>query len=206
MIGGRARAFLAVLCVLPWLATGVDAALAKDGAEGPVEFVTTLGDRTIRMLSNASLSEGEREARFRYMLDEGFDLDAIARFALGRYWRRATRDERAEYRVLFEEFIVRTYVGRLGRYGGEQLSVVGTIADGDGDTLVRSEILDPNFPPVRVDWRIRRIDNSYRIVDVVLEGVSMALTQRDEFAAVIQKNGGTVEGLLNELRSKNTGQ
>ena len=206
MIGCRVRAFLAVVCISPWLATGVDAAAVKDGDDGPVNFVNTLGDRTIRTLSNAAISDDEREAEFRYLLNEGFDLDAMSRFALGRYWRRATRDERAEYRVLFEDFIVRTYVGRLGRYGGEVLNVLGVIADTDGETLVRSEIRDPNFPPVRIDWRIRAVDKSYRIIDVVLEGVSMALTQRDEFAAVIQRNGGTVEGLLSELRGKTTSQ
>ena len=72
----------------------------------------------------------------------------------------------------------------------------------DSDTVVRSEIVSPGFPEVRVDWRVRRTGGAYRIVDVTVEGVSLAITQRDEFAAVIRSNGGQVEGLLSALREE----
>ncbi len=200
MIGWKARSFLAALCLAPWLATAPAAADAA--TDGPVEFINSLGHATIAMLTDDALSDDERVSEFRRFLNQGFDLDAISRFALGRYWRRATTTEREEYRILFEEFIVHAYSSRLGRYGGETFEVLGTIAGADGETIVRTELRDPGGPPIRVDWRTRETGPGYRIVDVTLEGVSMAITQRDEFAAVIRSNGGTVAGLINALREK----
>ena len=104
--------------------------------------------------------------------------------------------------MLFLEFVVRTYVRRLGQYGGETLNIIDTIGDGDGDTVVRSEIVSPDFPEVRIDWRVRRTGNEHRIVDMTVEGVSLAITQRDEFAAVIRSTGGQIEGLLSALRER----
>ena len=57
-------------------------------------------------------------------------------------------------------------------------------------------------PPIRINWRVRRSENTYRVIDVVVEGVSMSVTQRDEFAAVIRRNGGKIEGLLSALERK----
>ncbi len=202
MAGISLRVTLSGLCILICLAVGANASAIDSDKVGAVDFVTLLGNRTVSMLSDTSLNRHEREAEFRRLLNEGFDLDTISRFALGRYWRRATNAERGEYRKLFEELIVSTYAARLGRYGGETFSVLEAFSEPNGGALVRTHILDSDFPPVRVDWRIRAVGESYRIVDVVLEGVSMALTQRDEFSSVIQKHGGSIEGLLNELRNK----
>ena len=117
----------------------------------------------------------------------------------------ATPVEREEFETLFLEFVVRTYARRLGQYGGETLRILETMSGGGDDAIVRSEIVSPEFPEVRVDWRVRRIGEDYRIVDVTVEGVSLAITQRDEFGAVIRRSGGQVEGLLSALRERVVG-
>jgi phospholipid transport system substrate-binding protein len=194
----RLRPFLLALVLAAAFSINAVAQQAQADTE---KFIASLGDRALQVLVVDSQSEAEREDAFRGLLSEGFDLRLISRYALGRYWRRATKEQRAEYAKLFEDFIVETYVARLSEYSGETLKVVSSRPD-DQDTIVHSEIVRDGRPPIRVDWRVRNGDEQLKIIDVVVEGVSMLLTQRDEFASVIQRSGGNVEGLLARLREK----
>ena len=193
------RRIVLSLATAAWLATVANATAAPDTAD---EFIRVLADEAIQSLADETLSEAQRESEFRDFLVKAFDVRVIGRFVLGRYWRVATPAEREEFETLFLEFVVRTYARRLGQYGGETLRIRDTLSDGDADTVVRSEIVSSGFPDVRIDWRVRRTGDSYRIVDVTVEGVSLAITQRDEFAAVIRSSGGQVEGLLGALRGR----
>jgi len=165
-------------------------------------FVSRLAERAIQGLTNKDISTEERTQRFRQLLTEGFDVPQIGRFVLGRYWRVATEDERAEYLKLFEDFIVANYANRFGEYAGENLKIGAGSRTGDGDVIVYSELIRPSGAPVKVDWKLRPEGGAFKIVDVAVEGVSMTITQRDDFSASIQRNGGRVEGLLSMLRDK----
>lgn len=164
-------------------------------------FVATLADSAVAKVTDKALAAEERKTRFRALFLDGFDVPAIARFVLGRYWRLATDAERGEYLKLFEDAIVETYAHRFADYSGEQLRVLSTRA-ADGEAFVFSEMIRPTGAPVKVDWRLRREGTSFKITDIVIEGVSMGVTQRDDFSAVIQRSGGKIEGLLASLREK----
>ncbi|MBV5334014.1 ABC transporter substrate-binding protein, partial [bacterium] len=123
---------------------------------------------------------------------------------LGRYWNVADETQRREYMTLFEKMIVDAYAGRFAEYSGETFKVAGVRPDGDVDSHVTTQIVRPSGPPVNVEWRVRKTGATYKIIDVVVEGVSMGVTQRSEFASVIQTNGGQVDGLLKALRAKVT--
>ena len=192
------------LAAVAWLGATV-ASNAAAAAETADEFIRVLADQAIHALADETLSEAERESEFRDFLVRAFDVPVIGRFVLGGYWRLATPVEREEFETLFLEFVVRTYARRLGQYGGETLRILETMSGGGDDAIVRSEIVSPEFPEVRVDWRVRRIGEDYRIVDVTVEGVSLAITQRDEFGTVIRRSGGQVEGLLSALRERVVG-
>ena len=179
---------------------------AARAASDPTGFIADLGARAINVLTSTS-SETERERQFRGLFEEGFDVNEIARFVLGPYWRTATDAQRAEFIKLFEDYVVHAYTVRFNAYAGQQLKVLGARPEGDNAWVVQSQIALPNSnqPPVRVDWRVTKHGDTYKIADVTVEGVSMALTQRQEFASVIQRNGGQLEALLKVLREK-TGQ
>jgi len=166
------------------------------------EFIAGLADRAIAGLTDKNASRPDREQRFRSLLTDGFDVPHIARFVLGRYWRTANEDERAEYLRLFEDFIVHSYSQRFGEYAGENLKIAGTRNMPDGEAMVLTDLLRPSGPPVKVEWRMRRADTAFKITDVVVEGVSMSITQRDDFSATIQRGGGKVDALLVQLRDK----
>ena len=175
---------------------------ADDANPAAAAFMQSLGSKAIKEITDPALPQAERQARFRTLLDEHFDMAAIAKFTLGRYWRTATEEQRTEFRQLFEDFIVQSYSTRFAEYHGERFVVAGSTTDERGATVVHSKIDMPSSEDIRVDWRLRAADGGFAIVDIVVEGVSMAVTQRSEFASVIQGRGG-IAGLLDALRAKN---
>jgi len=178
------------------------AAVSPDVA---AQFIRKLGAEAISVLADKSKTQADREATFQKLFVQSFDIDEISQFVLGRYWRTASEAQRAEYQKLFQTFIVSSYAAKLGQYSGEKFTVREGRVD-DGDVVVSSQVeRTDGGPPVRVDWRLKGPDNAPKIIDVVVEGVSMRLTHRSEFATVIQNNGGNVDALLNALR-KRSGQ
>lgn len=171
-------------------------------AADPVALINDLGNRAIAVLGK-NASPSQREARFRELFNEDFDVPVIARFVLGRYWRLATPEQRREFVRLFNEYTVLAYSNRFAEYSGETLKVTGSRPDGEG-SVVMSEIVRSNGAPAKVDWRLSRTDGTYKITDVIVDGISMAVTQRSEFASVIQRHGGQVQGLLTLLQQKIT--
>jgi phospholipid transport system substrate-binding protein len=162
-------------------------------------FVATLGQEAIQVLGPGVTVE-QRQARFRELFRDDFDLPGIGQFVLGRYWRVATPQEQQDFLGLFQEYLVRAYSARLGTYGGEPFRVTGVRPNGE-ETVVNSEIVRPNSSPIAVEWYLIG-RGPYKITDVYVGGVSMKVTQRDEFASVIQRNGGRVEALITQLRQK----
>jgi len=193
------RWFTAGACILivGILISARPAAAAAD----PAAVITSLGNQALEVLGS-NVDPKLRVARFRQLFSEDFDVPGLARFVLGRYWRIATEPQQQEFVKLFADYIALAYSNRLAEYSGETLHVTGSRPAPDG-SVVSSEIVRPNgAPPAKVDWVLTPHDGAYKISDVVVEGVSMAVTQRSEFASVIQRNGGQVQGLITALRQK----
>lgn len=171
-------------------------------AANPEEFVKNMGDKAFASLSEAGLSQDERTERFRGLLNNAFDLPRIARFTLGRYWRTATDEEKTEFVTLFEKFVIQAYSTRFQDMSGKKLNVINAREISASQALVLSEIQIPGKQSVKINWRVRSKDDVHKIVDVMVEGISMSVTQRDEFAAVIRQTGGKVTGLIKALRRK----
>ena len=190
-----------VLLALALMAAMVRAPLA-DEAEDAASFVRAFSGEAFAMLADKTLDDEARTREFRRLLRTGFHLEAIGRFVLGRYWRRASEAERAEFAQLFEDYIVATYARQLSAYSGEQLVVDGSRPKGKTGAIVLSRIVRPQGEPFQVEWRLHHGDEGWRIIDIVVEGVSMAVSQRSEFSSVIASHGGAVAGLLDVLRAK----
>ncbi|MEI8396237.1 MAG: ABC transporter substrate-binding protein [Rhodospirillaceae bacterium] len=166
-------------------------------------FVDKMGNEAVAAMADKSLSKPQRVERFRVLLHQGFDMATVARFVLGRYWNAATPQQQQEYLVQFEEMVVRSYAERFDSYAGETFRIVSSRPDGDTDAFVATEIRRVNGPPVNVEWRVRERDGRFGIIDVVVEGVSMSVTQRQEFSSVIQAKGGNMDEFLKALKDKN---
>ena len=179
---------------------GVRAGSHEDGA---ARFIEELADRAITSLADDAVSRDIRKERFRNLLNDGFAIKLIGRWVLGRHWKRATEAEKAEYLKLFEEMLVTSYFERFTLYAGVKVAIIKTLAAGKRDAVVFSTITRPKGgDPLKVDWRVRNREGTFKIVDIMVEGISMGQTQRSEFSSVIREHGGEVEGLLEELRKR----
>jgi len=194
------RRFLMLAAAVAALTCGPRLARAESEAEG---FVRSLGDEAIATLTGPDVTPAIRADRFRTLLKQNFDVPAIGKTVLGRYWKVATDAEREEYLKLFEDFLVANYAKRFAEYTGQKFEVRGTRAEGNSLLTVQTMIQPPGGgEAARLDWLIRDDGGNYKILDLKIEGISMSETHRAEFASVIQSSGGKVAGLLDALREK----
>lgn len=183
---------------------------AAENGDGPSEFITLLAERSMATLGEKDVSNEARRARFRELFNEAFAVKGIGKFVLGRHWRVATLDERAEYLVLFEDRIVNTWAEKFINYSGNRFEVKGSkpvnaLSPNENVAFVESTFwMDPQSA-IQVDWRVVSNDTVYKITDIYVEGVSLANTHRAEFGSAIRRAGGTVEGLLQVMRDQRDG-
>ena len=176
------------------------AAMAQDNGNKPAQFIQGLADEAIAILRDPKGSLDEREKRFQAFLKDDFAMEKIGRFAAGKFWRQMSTNQQQQYQQVFEKWILKTYSIRFGGYSGETVNVLKTIKAGQTDVFVRTKINSSRGRALKVDWRVRNIKDSYKIIDVVVEGVSMLVTQKAEFSAVLRQRG--IDGLIGILRSQ----
>jgi phospholipid transport system substrate-binding protein len=170
--------------------------------------VQRLVDRLWQLLTEQGVGAVDEQALLA-VLEEGTDLTLLGRLVLGRYWRDANPQQRTMYLHLFRRYMAQTFVQRLRQYVGNDLQqpapefqVVASRPVGNLDILVQSRVLPPGTQPLRVDWRLRDRPDGPVVIDLIIEGISLLVTQRSEFAAVLERAG--VDGLLTELNARVT--
>lgn len=181
-------------------------ALTTDGGgveQRALQSIDRVGRDTVAVLSNLTLTKAQRIAYFRKILARDLDIPVLAKFMLGRHWKGATPEQRAAYTKVFSEFILQTYSTRLGGTKVDSFEVLKTeTAKGTKDIFVHSRVRRSGAATLRVVWRVRPYGDAFRVVDLMVEGISMAVTLRQEFAAILRRDG--VDGLIAMLRSRLT--
>ncbi len=196
------RLFFSAFFGLSLALVGARGAAAADDAAG---FIGQLSDKAIQVLSNKQLSQQDREQQFRTFIQTDFDIPEITEFVLGRYSNSASEQEKQDFAKLFQEYILRTNTNRFAQYSGEAVKVTGQRPSGAA-TAVQSQLTRPNgAPPVKVEWLVVQKASELKIIDINIEGASMRMGLRQEFAAIIQRNNGSIAALNQMLREKNGG-
>jgi phospholipid transport system substrate-binding protein len=166
----------------------------------PVIFIQKLANQAINVLSTQNGSLKEREDQFRDLLRDDFAMDKIGRFVAGGFWRKMSEEQRKTYQTLFSEWVLKAYSARLGGYSGEQFKVIKKSTAGKRDVIVHTQIQQTAGNAFNANWRVRKLGERYKIIDIYVEGVSMAVTQRSEFDAILRKHG--IDGLIGQLRDR----
>ena len=193
------KRFVLILAVI--VAAWGGSSAAGETAPGKAKaFMGGLSGQALKVLRADGVPLGDKEKRVRSLLAENIDIDQIGRFVLGRALRKASAEHRDQFRILFREFVLRTYARRLGSYSGQAFEIVGARPVGKRDVLVSTRLSRPGGPPIELGWRVRNGPNGHKILDVVVSGISMAVTQRSEFRSVLSKRG--MEGLIKLLRAQ----
>lgn len=171
------------------------AALTTAAAE---KFVTDLVADLVKIVSTASPGDPRAEA-FLALFRRTAALDDIGRFTLGVHWRSMSDPQRKAFLQTFERYASRVYTNRLGDYDGQSVVVTGSQDVGRRGVLVKSVLKQPDQQDIAVDWLVNDRNGAPQVVDIVAEGVSLAIAQREEFAAMIEKSGGNYDRFIADL-------
>lgn len=173
-----------------------------DNAADARAFIQKLADNAMGTVAVKGLSDEERAKRFRTLFVDTFDLPEIGKLVLARHWKVATPEQQQEFLTLFEDVQVYTWTRRFKDYSGETLEIQSVVPEGETDWQVESRMLRDRLDPIAVGWRLRKSGEVFKVLDIKVEGASMALTHRSEYSSVIQANGGQITGLIAALRKK----
>lgn len=195
------RSLISALLAAAFLTFGMGNSRADTKQEARI-FIEKLADTAMNAVAVKDIDDAERNRRFRNLFVNTFDLPEIGKLVLGRYWRVATPAQQQDFLKLFEEIQVQTWSKRFKDYSGETLDIIAINPDGEVGLIVDSLIRRSRLDPIAVSWVLRKGDSDFKVLDIKVEGASMALTHRSEYTSVIQASGGQVEGLLAAMRKK----
>lgn len=194
------KTVLSVLTALMMFGTAAQAEVDGATAEKFVKNVTTQG---IEEIINANVSQAEKDARFAKLFNQALDLDFIGQFVLGRNWRTATPEQRKEFIQTYRQLNISTWSKRFDEFKGKEFVFKGTTpSNSKGQIFVNSVVPMDQGEPAKVVWRVKEKAGQYRIVDIIIENVSLAITARNEYTAFIKNNPGGIDALIANLKTK----
>ncbi len=189
-------ATLPAVAMLPAVFPG--RACASAASDRAVAFVKATGAKLVAAIDATGSLEQRRQV-LGGIIDADVDVDGVASFCLGRFWRTATAEQQQQYMKLFRDTLVLNIATKLGDYRGVTFNV-GTVQDRDAGEVVETIVKRPNNPPTNIQWVVANAADDPKIVDVVAEGTSLRITQRDDYASFLSQHGGRVEALLDGMR------
>ena len=181
----------------------VSAAFAAQTTDAEA-FAKKLADEIMADVVKPAKTQEQRQDAFRRIFLSAIDIKTTARFTLGRFAKTADPEQLKSYEDALTDNIARTWAGRFADYGGETIRFESARKSEKGDFYVTSRIDIPNTEnDVEVVWRVTDKKNGLKLADLIVEGVSMLMSYRNEYAAVLQQNGGNVADLTRKLNDRN---
>ncbi|GIW41401.1 MAG: hypothetical protein KatS3mg076_1978 [Candidatus Binatia bacterium] len=192
-------------CIRTWLfavAFWPALALATAPVDGtPRALIEHLADQVIAVLRDPALSQKEKAERIEEIAYDNVDVETVTRLVLARHYRRFTPEQRREFVEEFKQHLLRTYGEQLDEYRNVQVEILGEREEARGDWTVQTKVKPGNAEEVYIDYRLRKKDGRWKIIDVVIERVSLVANFRSQFQEILST--GTPEKLLEMLREKN---
>ncbi|MBP5398827.1 MAG: ABC transporter substrate-binding protein [Alphaproteobacteria bacterium] len=176
---------------------------AEVDAAGAENFVKNTTQEGIVEIINSNASQAERDARFEKLFNSALDVKFIGQFVLGRNWRTASAEQREKFIDVYRKLNVKTWSKRFDEFKGKEFIFKGTSpSSSDNQIFVNSVVPMENAQPASVVWRVKEKDGKFKIVDIIIENVSLAITARNEYSAFIKKSPDGLNGLIADLEKK----
>lgn len=192
--------FGVLISCLMLTAFSASAAVDAGNAKAFVEKVTQEG---LVDIINSNVSQQEKDRRFEKLFNEALDLKFIGQFVLGRYWRTATPEQKKEFIEVYRQLNVKTWSKRFDEFRGKKFIFNGTSPSSSANQIfVNSSVPMDQGNPASVVWRVKQSGNNFKIVDIIIENVSLAITARNEYTAFIKKSPNGIDGLIKDLKAK----
>lgn len=192
-----------LLLVATFLMSFTFNANAQVNAEKAEDFIKSTTAKGVEEIINANVSDAEKDKRFYDLLNGALDMDFIGQFVLGRNWRTATPTQRADFIKVYRDLNIKTWSKRFNEFKGKNFVFKGTSpSTSKGQVFVDTEVPMDQGAPAKVLWRVREKGNDYKIVDIVIEGVSLAQASRSEYTSFIKNNPGGLDALIKDLTDR----
>ena len=164
-------------------------------------FVQSTVNRASEALNN-KFSKEEKIKKLKEIASDTVDIDGIGRYTLGSYKNEITDSQMIEYKVLFRQYFLKSFASRLAEYSNPEIEVISKKKLNKNYTMVSSILVSTEQrPEVKIDWRVStKNPNNPLIMNLIIEGLSLARTQKEEFSSIIQSNGGDISALFDNLK------
>ena len=178
-------------------------AKAVVNANGAEQFVKNVTKDGIENIINANIPQKEKDARFEKLFNNALDLNFIGQFVLGRYWKTATPQQRQDFIQAYRDLNIKTWSKRFDEFKGKRFIFKGTSPSTSANQVfVNTDVPMDQGEPAKVVWRVKQNGDKFKIVDIIIENVSLAITARNEYTAYIKNNPGGVNALIKDLQQK----
>jgi len=167
-------------------------------------FIKDITNKAINDVINAEVSKEEKNNNFEEIFKSALDLKFIAKFVLGRNWRTASKEQQEEFIKTYSDFNIKFWSNRFDEFTGKKFEFVGTKASkSKSQIFVNTQVPMDNAEPAKVIWRVKLTKSGeYKIIDIIAEGVSLAMTARNEYASFIKTNPEGIDALIKDLKDK----
>jgi len=167
----------------------------------PKLFVEELVDDAIKTLSNKSISKADKNKKIEEIALANVDIDALGMYTLGDIRKTLDENNLKKYKTLFEKYFLKSLTSRLTDYSSQKFEVLSADQKSDNYNIVSSRIVESvSQPEIKIDWRIYTKDPSKPLIrDLIVEGLSLAKTQKEEFASILNSNNNDINILFSKL-------
>ena len=199
----RVIALSLAVCVASLIFSSASSAKTAEDAKA---YVNNVASQALAVIETSASKEAKKQ-KLEKIFAESVDIPWVGKFVMGRYWRQATDDQKKRYIQEYQRFVLHHYTSRFTEHTSGSFTLTDTKDNGNGEYTVSMSLQDAKNkgePPVLVDYRLRKEGGSFKIFDVIVEGVSMITTQRSEFASVLAKND--IEHLISQLSKKSVSE
>ena len=183
------------------LSFGATARRAPAATETPTAVIQQTTDAVLAVLANKSLSVAQKRQQIEQIVYAHFDFETLSRLVLARNWRRLSPEQQHEFVEQFKKHLSLTYGKNVETYDNERATITGDHADPGGDWTVKTKILRPGAADIDVAYRLRKEGGEWKVIDVIIEGVSLVANYRSQFQDIVSSQGPAK--LIELLREKN---
>ena len=193
------RIFVSFLLLFTFLFSLEQRVLAY--SSDPEKFISEIVDEA-KLILNSNETQEMKAKKLTDIALETVDIKGLAYYTLGKKRKTITPEELKKYEVLFEDYFLKSFTSRLTDYSDPKISVLSAETINEKYTIVRTLLLKTDKKPeVKIDWRVYTKDpNNPLIRDLIVEGLSLARTQKEEFASVLESNNGDINKLFDTLK------
>ena len=169
-------------------------------SSNPKEFINELVNDAISKLADKNLNKDQKKDFIEKIALDNVDINALGLYTLGELRKSSTKDNISRYQVSFQKYFLKSLTSRLSDYSSSKFEVIGEDKKSANYTIINSKVSPQDGPEIKIDWRVYTKNPDKPLIrDLIVEGLSLARTQKEEFASILSSNNNDIEILINKL-------